>query len=699
MSGDNITSAAFKGTGTDGATRIYASTMKGFFVSADSGLTWTQESSGLPGAGKNIRWVTVNATNGANLWISVSGGGIYESTDSGVTWTAKNTGITSPTTATLDVIASAPSSPNTLYTADTGGAAHNAYKSTDGGTTWTSTGMTFGVSPYPVYRDFHCIAINLTNPNSVYAGTATDIWETENGGTNWTDTTSVQYTNDGWKGTGYFGEVAWNFRWNPFNTAISAACAMDSGKWISQDGYGTWFFGGAGRAKGMNDWFGMHDIAFTATAGTWYAVQGQGNTRAIYKTTNSGTTWTSITQPAGISNEPTGIYANPSNPAQVWVAWSGMLFYSSTSGSSWTQLVTNTTTYGSVSAITGDATNSNPLTIWIGTSNGLYKTTDGTNFVQQGATGTAAGITRIRLDSTNPDRVWIVNANYSNINSWDTGLWLFNSSTNVWSNLASWGNPSSPVKNIVDVDVDPTNTNQIVVATNVDPFESGTGESGVWVNTNSGASNAWIQQNTGLPMLRVKTIAFRPGTSQLVAGLNGRGFYIANTDGSTIDLAPPTDDPVPSAAPTAGTLTIHSNVFSFGTTATGGYLILENGVSAGGGAGVSIFNNNGTLDIVNSLGNWYSWNEIAWTRIYPASLGTSNLAYPTTGTLTVGSNVYSFGTTATGGYYILENGVSAGGGSGVSMFDNKGTVEIVNSLGNWYSWNGTVWTRISAPIL
>jgi hypothetical protein len=62
------------------------------------------------------------------------------------------------------------------------------------------------------------------------------------------------------------------------------------------------------------------------------------------------------------------------------------------------------------------------------------------------------------------------------------------------------------------------------------------------------------------------------------------------------------------------------------------------------------------------------------------------------GALLVGSNTWSWGAGGQpGGWAILKNGSPAGGGSGVALFNNNGTIRIVNSVGGWYQWNGSSW--------
>jgi hypothetical protein len=556
-----ITTAAYQLTGPGGTTTLYAASRSGFFKSGDNGSSWTQKSTGLPAAGRNIRALAVHPADGRILWISVAGGGIFKSTDAGETWAPANTGLTSPASGTFDAIAVSPVNPSILFTSKIDD--KKLYRSTDGGTTWVAQpGPALGAGPHPVYRDFRTLTAHPTQAGVFLGGTPTDIWKVTNAtasddldgvapytGPFWSNVTSVP-RNGGWAGTGFSGLVVNQFRWNPYNNNEAAMAAMDDGKFVSRDGLQSWLYTGGGKYKGINDWFAFRDFSFSAVSGHWYALQGQGGTNnALFRTINGGASWTTIAKPSvgGVAagGDPGNVHVHRTDSNRLWVTWGGKLYYSPSAGATgtWTQLAADSAVYGGVSSLVADPADATGNTLWFGGSKGLFRTTDGTNFTQIAAGGTAQNISRVKLDPTNAARVWIVNANNANINTYDTGLWRLTltapgATAGTWSNLASWGNPASPVKYIVDVDVDPSNGNRIVVGTSQDNFTAITAETGVWVNDNNGASNAWRREINGLGVQRVRTVTFRPGTGELVAGTMGGGYYIADTDGSVIDLSP-----------------------------------------------------------------------------------------------------------------------------------------------------------------
>ncbi len=556
-----ITAASYQLTGPGGVTTLYAASVKGFYKSTNNGADWTQKSNGLPAPDRNIRSLAVHPADGRTLWITISSAGVFKSTDGGENWAAANSGLASPGSGTFDAVIVSPANGNLLYTSKVDD--KKLFRSSDGGATWVlQPEAAFGPSPYPVYRDIRCFAAHPTDPGIMYAGTPTDIWQTKNGavpddldaaapytGPAWTNVSSVA-RNGGWSGTGFSGQVASQFCFNPYNPAEAAIASMDGGKFVSRDGLQSWKFTGAGRGKGLNDWFALRDFSFSSVAGHWYALQGQfGNSNGLFRTTDGGSSWKAVPSPSvgGVSakGDPGRVHVHRSDTNRIWVSWGGRLFYSPSAGGagSWVQLAEDAAVFGNVSDLVADPADASGNTLWFGGSKGLFRTTNGIEFRQVAAAGTAEGISRVKLDPTRPNRVWIVNANFVNKNTYSTGLWqlTYNPAdlTGKWINHASWGNPASPVKWIVDVDVDPTNSNRIAVATSQDNFTAVTAETGVWINDNNGANNSWRREVNGLGVQRVRTVNFRPQSGDLIAGTMGGGYYITRTDGTVVDLASP----------------------------------------------------------------------------------------------------------------------------------------------------------------
>jgi hypothetical protein len=70
------------------------------------------------------------------------------------------------------------------------------------------------------------------------------------------------------------------------------------------------------------------------------------------------------------------------------------------------------------------------------------------------------------------------------------------------------------------------------------------------------------------------------------------------------------------------------------------------------------------------------------------------------GTLTAGSDTWSWGAGGQGGgWAILRNGSQASGGSAVALFNDNGTIWVVNSSGQWYYWTGSGWYGSTPSLL
>jgi len=128
---------------------LYAGSIAGCYKSTDGGITWNGSATPPAGTPKDI------AAGGATILCGTSGG-IYRSTDGGTSFKASQSGYKATDIAAL---ASAPSSPATMY-AESSGAAF--FKSTNGGSSWK-------VLPY-FYR---CeavlkIAVESKSANKIY---------------------------------------------------------------------------------------------------------------------------------------------------------------------------------------------------------------------------------------------------------------------------------------------------------------------------------------------------------------------------------------------------------------------------------------------------------------------------------------------------------------------------------------------------
>ncbi len=509
--GKHIEQAVYKDNNT-----IYAIADGKFYRSSDDGSTWGQFGTGLVGSAK---WVTKSPTSNSTVWVSTTDG-IYKSTDSGANFTKTSSGL--PTSGDFRVVEVDQENDgrDVLYANVLDNGTNRAiYVSTNGGTSWTK-----GSTSYPGNAYFNgspkVLTIDPNDSDRMFFGSNESIYRTANATSSWVVTSNESSGNGFFTGNGYSGLVAEDFVFNPFDPNESALAALDSGKWFSTDDLQTWKFAKSGYNQGVDRFNGAQTVAFTDTSGAnqvIYLASGQfnGNTK-LNKTINGGASWTTQSLPSGTTSDIRGLHANfnSGQTNQVWIvrkdsSGNGDVYRSNSSGDSgtWTEVGAN---IGNAQIITTDFSASNGATFYVGADGGVFKTTDGTNFTKVGAGG-PNDVLEITIDPNDSTVLWVADD--------DTGLWRWNGSS--WSQRAT----SNKIR---DVAVDPTDSNRVFYATDEDPFKSNTGESGVWMSETGGGSGSFTQVNQGLRNLRVQTLAFKPGTSTLIAGTNGSGYYRAD---------------------------------------------------------------------------------------------------------------------------------------------------------------------------
>lgn len=317
-------------------------------------LTWDAGAQGCGGQGSYDLCYVMHPNDyleiwlgGVNLWATPDGGSNYYLQNY---WsTNQNPGV--PTVhADKHALAFHPLNPNTLFQCNDGG----IYKTTNSGQSWTD--LSNGITNSEIYR----IGVSQQTSNKVICGLQ------DNGsklltGNNWNDVTGgdgmdchIDYSNDNIQYASYAQGVLYRTtdNWNT-QTTISSNLpgGQQSGGWITP------------MAIDPNN------------PQTIYA----GYDR-IYKSTNRGNTWTSISPPLSASKLLTLTIA-PSNSDYIYTASNDTLFVTNDGGQNWGYVVlSNTGTY-----ITGLAvSNTNPAKMWVtmsGYANGdkVFKTTNGGN--------------------------------------------------------------------------------------------------------------------------------------------------------------------------------------------------------------------------------------------------------------------------------------------------------------------------------
>jgi photosystem II stability/assembly factor-like uncharacterized protein len=158
----------------DPATRtVYAGTSGGVFVSTNGGESWERRSRGLHGG---VGLLAVSSVPSPVVYAS-SGFDLYRSTDGGASWVLVWSGQLSG----VNALAVHPADSSTVYI---GTLQKGIWKSTNGGAKWTQ-----------VFADASCggiqsLAISTRSPSTVYAGCesgqAAPFFKSTNGGATWT---------------------------------------------------------------------------------------------------------------------------------------------------------------------------------------------------------------------------------------------------------------------------------------------------------------------------------------------------------------------------------------------------------------------------------------------------------------------------------------------------------------------------------
>ncbi len=232
-----------------------------------------------------------------------TGGGIWRTTDGGRSWENISDGFFGGSIGAIEV---APSDHNVLYAGGgevtvRGNVSYGSgmWRSTDAGQTWSAAGLKNS-------RHIPRIRVHPNNPDLVYAAVLGDLFKSSD----------------------------------------------ERGVYRSKDGGKTWE-----RILFVNADAGAVDLCMDPTnprilyAGTWrirrtpYSLSSGGAGSGLWKSTDSGDTWTEITRNEGLPQKDTigiiGVTVSPANPQRVWAiveAENGGVFRSDDGGKKWTKL-------------------------------------------------------------------------------------------------------------------------------------------------------------------------------------------------------------------------------------------------------------------------------------------------------------------------------------------------------------------------
>jgi hypothetical protein len=470
---------------------------RGIYRSTDGGTTWALRSnpmsggcgshtSILAGQGWYANTITVDRTNASIVY--AGGLDIWKSTDGAGTWSKKSSWSAATTASNYqhaDVHAMAWQG-TTLLIGNDGG----MNKTADGATTFSN--MNTGV----VTRQYYSIALNPTNKPFIIGGA-------QDNGTNLRTTT-----------TSTFSEV------------------------IGGDGFGV-------AANPTNT---------TTMFGTVYSSR-------IFRSTDSGSTWPEIT-PSYTSSENAPFISpltmDPNTPTTLYTA-TNFIWRTTNSGTSWTKLSTtdlgDASSRGYVTKIAVAKSNSSYLLV--GTGNGYVRqsTNGGTSWSAALAGLPAKYVAHVEYDPTTTSTFYVSFAGGT------TGGRLFKT-TNGGSSFTQIdaGLPNFPVHVIK---VDPTDSTALYAGSDL----------GLYKSTDGGTT--WARWGTGLPAVSIWDIGILPDGSVVRVATHGRGFWeLAVTTSPTYSISG--NAGTTGATITAGSKTATSDAssnYTIGGLANGTYTV------------------------------------------------------------------------------------------------------------------------------
>jgi PKD repeat protein len=470
-----------------------------FKKSTDGGLNWTTITTGLTGIGRLA--IAVTPANAAYVYVlgsknSDSGFlGIIRSTNSGTTFTTRMASTASNNILGWDngsdaggqgwydlAIAASPTNADEIMT---GGI--NMWRSTNGGTSFTLNSHWTGSYSKPyVHADIHDIVYLPGSGTTVFSGNDGGIFKTTNSGAAWTDISSNL-------------SIAQQYRigLSASNATLLVAGHQDNGTNKLNGTAWSQIYGGDG----------MDCFIDRTNNNVIYGSYVYGD---HYKSTNGGASFTPITTgiPAGTGNEEwlCAIHQDPVTAATIYAGGRTALYRSTNSGTSWTALGTPTGSGNIMEFVIAPSNNQIIYTIKSGT-NAVSKSINGGTSFTAVSTGlpTNSTPTGITVSNTDPNIVFVTYSGYISANK------VFKSTNGgtSWTNIST-GLPNIPVNTIVFQNG--AANDAVYVGTDV----------GVYYKNNT---TAWIAFNTGLPNVSVSDLEIYYPTSRLRCATYGRGTW------------------------------------------------------------------------------------------------------------------------------------------------------------------------------
>lgn len=479
---------------------VYAGGEGIVYKSIDAGATWTPL---IAGFGKGRMSIEVSASNPQVIY-SLTASFLYRTTDGGATWITRAYPYGASFYGYYDLVLACAGANSDYLIA--GGL--NTVRSINGGSSWTNADnwSDYTAANY-VHADKHCAVFFPGSTKSALVGTDGGIFKTVNGGTTWSDLSN-----------GLMIAQIYRIGTTPQNVNLFTSGWQDNGcnKW---DG-AKWT-----RIFGAD---GMETAIDYTNQNTIYECYQYG---ALNISVNGGASWNYISPSSG--DWVTPFVIDPVKNTRLYYG-SYNLYKTENRGNSWSLVSgVNFNDYAQAIAV---APSSNNI-VYAASLTQMYRVdvSAGTaTDITAGLPVSLAGVNYIAVSNTDPGKLWVVLAGYSDGNK----VYRSTNGGTTWKNV-SGTLPNMPVNTIVYQN---NSNDRVFIGTDI----------GVYATDNT--LTDWIYAGKGLPNVMVHELEINYAGNKLVAATYGRGIW-------QVDL-PPSFSNISHATAKEKTITeLEANVF------------------------------------------------------------------------------------------------------------------------------------------
>jgi hypothetical protein len=402
--------------------------------------------------------------------------------------------------------------------------------------------------------------------------------------------------------------------------------------------YSTYLNGNNGSSTGFGiavDSSGNAYVTGQASGNNFPTVNGLKTTSTFFTTTDAAANWNN--QNSGLVGDINAIAIAPSAPATIYAGTSDGLYRSTDNGVTWTKApATGLSNASFAQALAVDPTNAS--IVYFASFNGLAKSTDGGNNFSPVTTNPLnfSQVTAIVIDPTTPTTIYVGAGN---------GVFKTTDGGANWIVQNNFGVPGTP--NIRALAIDPSAPLTLYAGTFVTGFFKSTNGGGVWTAMNNGMS--------GPSPNNINAITIDPAnTSTIYVGHGSEGGIDKTTNGAT------SWSPVNTGVPSGQVNAIAVN---------------SSGVFA------SVGNNNGIIKSTNGGTSWDKANAGLWNlfvRFLVAHPSNASILYATTGSTSFSFDAFVTKLNASGSgllFSTLLGGNNDESGNGIAV-DANGNIYV-----------------------